>query len=165
MNKNKWDIHLVALYTTLIDLSDNELIKLVEMRNSLTHKYLVLHDMVDVKSLTYPYSNNETTLQHPEYHIDIHEFYQYTIHAMRQLKTVLYALSFFVAEKEKRKEKEAKGKIGKLEWTHNWDVDDEVTKTANDLENELIRIYSDALDSFLENLDTLDKEKTRYNNI
>lgn len=159
MDKNNWDIHLVALYTILIDLSKNELTKLVNMRNSLVHKYLVLHDIIDVESLTYPYSNDETLLQNPEYHIDIHEFYQYTIHAIRQLKTVLYALSFFIAKKEKAKEKEANGKIGKLEWTHNWDVDDELTKAANNLENDLKNIYSNALDSFLENLDIPDNEK------
>ena len=159
MDQNEWDIHLVALYTTVSDLEKNELSKLANLRNYLVHRYLVIHDVVDVNSLTYPYSNNKIALQNPEYHIDIHVFYNHTINALRQLKTVLYALSFFISKKEKEKATRIQGKIGKLEWTHNWDENDEMTKMAAEFERELKEISLDLFESVLKELEEINKEQ------
>jgi tetratricopeptide (TPR) repeat protein len=155
MCDNNWDIHLVALYTILRDLEKNELSDLVKMRNSLVHRYLILHDIINVESLTYPYGNNENIMIN---HVEIHEFYRCTIHSMRQLKTVLYALSFFVTKKEKNRMKESKGIIPNLEWTHNWDNNDELTKIANDFEKELKNHSSKLFESIIDILDEIDKE-------
>lgn len=157
MDKNNWDINLVALYTTASDLLKNELRMLANLRNYLVHRNLILHDIVDVNSLTYPYSNSETGLRNPEYHMDVHVFFQYTINALRQIKSALFALTFFISNKEKQKEKLVTGKIGKLEWAHNWDKNDCKTKAATNLANKLMTCHDKALEDILKELDSMNK--------
>jgi hypothetical protein len=70
-------------------------------------------------------------LEHKEYHRDINEFFNLTIRALRNIRNALFSLAFFVSQKEKSKGKEAEGKIGELQWTHDWEKDDELTKLAD----------------------------------
>ena len=54
--------------------------------------------------------------------------------------------------------KESKGIIPNLEWTHNWDNNDELTKIANDFEKELKNHSSKLFESIIDILDEIDKE-------
>ncbi len=90
---------MVALYTTVTDLEKEELSILPNIRNYIMYRYFVLHDIIDVNKLVYPYNDPKISLHNPQYHSDIDEFYKYTIHALRQLKGVLYSVSFFIAKK------------------------------------------------------------------
>ena len=137
LEKNKWQTDLVALDSIRKDLEKQEFRKLRLVRDYLVHRYFVLHDIVDVENLTYPYDSSETPLEHKEYHMDINEFFNLTIRALRNIRNVLFSLSFFVSQKEKSKEKEVEGKIGELHWTHDWEKDDELTKLADKYAEEL----------------------------
>ena len=107
-----------------------------------THGYFVLHDIVDVENLTYPFDSSETPLEHKEYHMDINEFFNLTIRTLRNIRNVLFSLAFFVSQKEKSKEKEVDGKIGEIPWTHDWEKDDELTKLAEEYAEELEKYFN-----------------------
>ncbi len=81
LEKNKWQIDLVALDSIRKNLEKKEFKRLVEIRNYLVHRNFVLHSIVDVEKLTYPYdlSETKTLLEHKEYHMDINEFFNLTI--------------------------------------------------------------------------------------
>lgn len=144
LKKNKWQIDLVALDSIRKDLEQKEFKRLVEIRNYLVHRNFVLHSIVDVEKLTYPYDLSETKipLEHQEYHMDINEFFKLTIQALQNIRNALFSLTFFISQKEKSKEKEIGGQIGEINWTHNWEKDDELTKLANNFSDELKESYS-----------------------
>lgn len=74
--------------------------------------------------------------------MDINEFFKLTIQALLNIRNALFSLTFFISQKEKSKEKEIGGQIGELNWTHNWEKDDELTKLANNFSDELKESYS-----------------------
>jgi tetratricopeptide (TPR) repeat protein len=137
LEKNEWQTDLVALDSIRKDLEKQEFKRLRLVRDYLVHRYFVLHDVVNVENLTYPYDSSETPLEHKEYHMDINEFFNLTIRALRNIRNVLFSLAFFVSQKEKSKEKEVEGKIRELHWTHDWEKDDELTKLADKYAEEL----------------------------
>lgn len=159
LEKNNWDINLVALYTTVTDLEKEELSILPNIRNYIVHRYFVLHDIIDVNKLVYPYSNPQISLHNSQYHLDIHMFYKLTIHALRQLKGILYSVSFFIAKKEKEKADHIEGQIGKMEWVHNWNENDELTQAAKELENKLIDAYDKTEKELLKAIDDIYKNE------
>ena len=153
LGKNKWQTDLVALDSIRKDLEKQEFKRLVEIRNCLVHRYFVLHDIVDVENLTYPYDSSKTPLEHKEYHMDIDEFFNLTIRGLRNIRNVLFSLAFFVSQKEKSKEKEVDGKIGELHWTHDWEKDDELTKLADEYAKELEKYFKQMEKRLLKHLD------------
>ena len=142
LEKNEWQTDLVALDSIRKDLEKQEFKRLRLVRDYLVHRYFVLHDIVDVENLTYPYDSSETPLEHKEYHMDINEFFNLTIRTLRNIRNVLFSLAFFVSQKEKSKEKEVGGKIGEIPWTHDWEKDDELTKLADEYVEELEKSLS-----------------------
>ena len=142
LEKNEWKTDLVALDSIRKDLEKQEFKRLVEIRNCIVHRYFVLHDIIDVENLTYPYNSSETALEHKEYHMDINEFFNLTIRALRNIRNALFSLAFFISQKEKAKEKEIDGKIGELHWTRDWEKDDELTKLADNYAEELKGCFS-----------------------
>ena len=142
LEKNEWQTDLVALDSIRKDLEKQEFERLRLVRDYLVHRYFVLQDIVDVGNLTYPYDSSETPLEHKEYHMDINEFFNLTIRALRNIRNVLFSLAFFVSQKEKSKEKEVDGKIGEIPWTHDWEKDDELTKFADEYAEELKKSLS-----------------------
>jgi tetratricopeptide (TPR) repeat protein len=142
LEKNEWQTDLVALDSIRKDLGKQEFKRIRLVRDYLVHRYFVLHGIVDVENLTYPYDSSETPLEHKEYHMDINEFFNLTIRTLRNIRNVLFSLAFFVSQKEKSKEKEVDGKIGEIPWTHDWEKDDELTKLADEYAKELKRSLS-----------------------
>lgn len=142
LEKNEWQTDLVALDSIRKDLEKQEFKRLRLVRDYLVHRYFVLHDIVDVENLTYPFDSSETPLEHKEYHMDINEFFNLTIRTLRNIRNVLFSLAFFVSQKEKSKEKEVDGKIGEIPWTHDWEKDDELTKLADEYKEELEKSLS-----------------------
>ena len=142
LEKNEWQTDLVALDSIRKDLEKQEFKRLRLVRDYLVHRYFVLHDIVDVENLTYPFDSSETPLEHKEYHMDINEFFNLTIRTLRNIRNVLFSLAFFVSQKEKSKEKEVDGKIGEIPWTHDWEKDDELTKLADEYAEELEKSLS-----------------------
>ena len=137
LKKNDWQTDLVALDSIRKDLEKQEFERWRLVRDYIVHRHFVLHNIVDVENLTYPYDSSETPLEHKEYHMDIDEFFNITIQALQNIRNVLFSLAFFVSQKEKSKKKEIDGKIGELHWTHNWEKDDELTKLADKYAEEL----------------------------
>ena len=118
LEKNKWQIDLVALDSIRKSLEKQEYKKLVEIRRYITHRYFVLHDIINIENLTYPYDSSNTHLENKEYHLDINEFFNLTIKVLQNVRNILFSLAFFISQKEKSKEKQVEGKIGKLYWTY-----------------------------------------------
>ncbi len=137
LKNNECQMDLVALDSIRKDLEKQEFKRWRLVRDYLVHRCFVLHNMVDVENLTYPYDSSETPLEHKEYHMDIDEFFNITIQALQNIRNVLFSLAFFVSKKEKSKKMEIDGKIGELYWTHDWEKDDELTKLADKYAEEL----------------------------
>jgi len=164
LEKNEWQTDLVALDSIRKDLEKQEFKRLVKIRNCIVHRYFVLHDIIDVENLTYPYDSSETPLEHKKYHMDINEFFNLTIRALRNIRNVLFSLAFFVSQKEKSKEKEIDGKMGELHWTHDWEKDDELTKLADKYAEELKGSFNQMEKRLLKLLeDDAIKEKSKIN--
>lgn len=142
LEKNEWQTDLVALDSIRKDLEKQEFKRLRLVRDYLVHRYFVLHDIVDVENLTYPFDSSETPLEHKEYHMDINEFFNLTIRTLRNIRNVLFSLAFFVSQKEKSKEKEVDGKIGEIPWTYDWEKDDELTKLTDEYAEELEKYFN-----------------------
>lgn len=144
LEKNDWSIDLVALDSIRQDLEKKEFKKLAEIRNYIVHRYFVLHSIVDVEKLTYPYdiSETETPLEHKDYHMDINEFFNLTIKALRNIRNALFSLTFFISQKEKSKEKEFSGEIGEINWVPDWEKDGEITKLVDEFSEELKESYN-----------------------
>ena len=69
--------------------------------------------------------------------MDVHEFFNLTILAMRNVRNLIFSLSFFVEEKEKAKVKNSNEIIPTIEWEINWDSNPELKKIADDFAQEL----------------------------
>lgn len=108
LKKNNWNTNLVALYSIKNEIEGKEeFTKVKDIRNFITHRYFVLHDLGHgIKS---------------DNHINIQEFFKSTLYMLLQIKNILFSLTFFISEKESRKKEiaEKNGKIVlKLEWIH-----------------------------------------------
>ena len=135
LKKNKWNINLVALYTIKKEIEGKEkFTKIKEIRNFIAHRYFVLHDLGGVEKLNY--------------HMDVQEFFKSTLYMLLQIKNILFSLTFFISEKESPK-KEIAEKNGEiiptLEFEHDWENDDEITKIAEEMTKEL----NEATDKFM----------------
>lgn len=160
LEKNSWNCHLVAMDSIRKDMDgisskENKFKKMVDIRNYLTHRYFNLHDIVDATKIAYPYGSEKTQIKNPEYHMDVHEFFKLTIFAMRNVRNLLFALSFFVEEKEKAKVKDPNEIIPTMEWEIDWDNNPELKKIADDMAEELKKAHRKFRDNIL---DALKKE-------
>lgn len=111
VEESKWNRNIVAMDSLRQDLEKKKLRKMVDARNYIVHRYFILHDIVKVKDLTYPFDPNNTQIDNKEYHMDIHEFFNLTIQALRNVREVLFSLSFYISEKESEKREELGGDI------------------------------------------------------
>ncbi|MGB8220523.1 MAG: LA2681 family HEPN domain-containing protein [Methanoregula sp.] len=157
LEKNSWNRHLVAMDSIRKDIygissQDNKFKKMVDIRNYLTHRYFNLHDIIDATKITYPYGSEKTQIKNPEYHMDVHEFFKLTIVAMRNVRNLLFALSFFVEEKEKAKIKDPNEIIPTMEWEINWDNHPELKKIADDMAEEIKKAQRKLCDDVLDAL-------------
>jgi len=157
MEKNSWNCHLVAMDSIRRDLdgrssADNKFKKMADIRNYVTHRYFNLHDIVDSKNITYPYDPENTKIRNPEYHMNIHDFFNLTINAMQTVRNLLFSLSFFVSEKEKEKSKDISGIIPTMEWTIDWDKNPELKKIADDMAEEIKKAQRKLCDDVLDAL-------------
>lgn len=76
---------------------------MVDARNYIVHRYFVLHDIVKVKDLAYPFDPGDTKITTNDYHMDVHEFFNLTIQALQNARDMLFTLSFYILEKELEK--------------------------------------------------------------
>jgi hypothetical protein len=73
LKKNNWNINLVALNTIKNEIEGKEnFTKIKDIRNSIAHRYFVLHDIIHVETSNYS--------------MDIQEFFKSTIHMLLQIK-------------------------------------------------------------------------------
>jgi tetratricopeptide (TPR) repeat protein len=154
LEKNCWNRHLVAMDSIRRDLEgrsskDNKYKKMADVRNYLVHRYFNLHDIIDSKNLTYPYDPKNTPIRNPEYHMDIHEFFNLTLKAMRSARNLLFSLSFFVFEKETEKVKDSDKIIPTIEWTIDWEKNPELKKIADDAAEQINEVYQKYLEEIL----------------
>lgn len=137
MEKEEYNKNIVALFSIKKEIEKEEFTKIKEIRNLIAHRYFILHDIGGV--------------DHSNYHMDIQDFFKSTLYMLLQIKNILFSLSFFITEKEnhKREIAEKEGEIIlPLEWVHDWEKDDEITKIAKKLENEL----GEATDEFISDI-------------
>lgn len=138
LKKNNWNVNLVALYSIKNEIEANkEFTTIKDIRNSIIHRYFVLHDLIKVEKSSY--------------NMDIQDFFHSTLYMLLQIKNILFSLSFFILEKERLK-KESAEKYGEIiptvEWEHDWEKDDEITKIAKETEKKL----NEATDKFFESI-------------
>lgn len=119
--KNDYQIDLVAMDSIRKDLEKGEFNRLLNIRHYLVHRYFVLHDIIDVKKLTYPYDQHNELLEDLQYHEDINQFYKLSKKALRLVRNMLFSLYFFVNQKERKKKDGTNGFIPEMPWSSNWD--------------------------------------------
>jgi len=124
LEKNNYQIDLVAMNSIRIDLEKGEFKNIRIIRDLLVHRYYILHDIVDYKLLTYPYDPNNKPLDDLQYHNDIENFYRITKKTLRLMKNMLFSLSFFVQYKENRKKSAISGPIVELSWSYTSNEDE-----------------------------------------
>jgi tetratricopeptide (TPR) repeat protein len=118
LEKNNYQSDLVAMDTIRKDFEKGEFKNLRMIRDFLEHRYFILHDIVDPKTLTYPYDPKEEPLDDLEYHDDISHFYRITKKSLRLMRNLLFSLSFFVHYKEDQKISKIKGPVIEMYWSH-----------------------------------------------
>ncbi|MDD5239912.1 MAG: LA2681 family HEPN domain-containing protein [Candidatus Nanoarchaeia archaeon] len=111
LKRNNWQKDLVAIDSIRYDLEKSEYKKLVDIRNYIVHRYFMLHDIIKVKNLTYPYDSKGTPIEKKEYHMDIQEFFKMTILLLQYARNTIFSLGFFVSQKENEKARIVKGII------------------------------------------------------
>jgi len=161
VEKSKWNRNIVAMDSIRRDLEKKELKKMVESRNYIVHRYFVLHDLVNVKDLAYPFDPDNTKITNNDYHMDIHEFFNLTIQALRNVHDVLFALSFYVLEKELRKKEELGGDLPSLDWTVDFDQNPELAKIADELESEIAEAMNRCLEDIIQSLMSEKREQNQ----
>ena len=98
--------HLYGLYDISLDLAPRGYLeKLRHIRNSLTHRYLVLHTE-DSQWLT--------NADGMEYHLGYREFLEYTIKLMQLVRSAVIYLIAFIDQEEQDKQQEENGLIGSM---------------------------------------------------
>lgn len=116
-NEN-YQIDLVALNSIRKDLQKGEFNRILKIRHYLVHRYFVLHDIIDVKNLTYPYDENNEPLIDLHHHEDVTEFYNLNKKALRLVRNMLFSLYFFVNQEEQKK-MNTTSKVMPLNWNYN----------------------------------------------
>lgn len=116
-NEN-YQIDLIAMNSIRKDLENGEFKNMLKIRNFIVHRYFVLHDIVDVKKITYPYNQNNELLEDLDYHKNINEFYMCSKKALRLGRNLLFSLYFFVNKEEQQKR--GGTNIMPLFWSHDW---------------------------------------------
>jgi tetratricopeptide (TPR) repeat protein len=164
VENDNWNHNIVAMDSIRRDLEKKELRKMVDVRNYIVHRYFVLHDIVNIKDLTYPYDPNNTQIDNPDYHMDIHEFFNLTIRALRNVRDMLFSLSFYISENESKKEEELGGIIPSLDWTASFDQDPELTKIARELEGEIVGSMKQCPDDITQSLMSETEYRTHESN-
>jgi tetratricopeptide (TPR) repeat protein len=164
VKNNNWNRNTVAMDSIRRDLEKKELRKMVDVRNCIVHRYFILHDIVSVKDLTYPYDLNNTQIDNPDYHMDIHEFFNLTIRALRNVRDMLFSLSFYISEKESKKEEELGGNIPSLDWTVDFDQNPELAKIAHKLECEIVEAMKQCLEDIIQSLMSETEDRTDESN-
>ena len=93
--------------------------------------------------------------------MDIHEFFNLTLKAMRSVRNLLFSLSFFVFEKETEKVKDSDKIIPTMEWTIDWDKNPELKKIADDAAEQINEAYQkyfeEIFDLLKKNYNKMDK--------
>jgi len=98
--------HLYGLYDISRDLdSGGYFARLRDIRNYLTHRYLVLH----VEKLHWL-----TSADGPEYHLGYHELLDHTIELMRLVRSAVIYLIAFIDQEERGKRQNAEGFIAPM---------------------------------------------------
>lgn len=118
VEKEHYQIDLVALNSIRRDLQKGDFDNMINIRNYLVHRYFVLHDIIDVENLTYPYDENNEPLEDLHQHEDIIEFYNQTKKALRLVRNMLFSLYFFVNQEEQKKMSDT-SKVMPLNWNYN----------------------------------------------
>ena len=113
-----YQIDLVALNSIRKDLQKGEFNRILKIRHYLVHRYFVLHDIIDVKNLTYPYDENNEPLIDLHHHEDVTEFYNLNKKALRLVRNMLFSLYFFVNQEEQKK-MNTTSKVMPLNWNYN----------------------------------------------
>jgi len=113
--------HLVAIESIRRELerkcsSNNELKKMVDIRNYIAHRNFILHDIIKLDDMAYPYDPNNTPIQNPEYHMNVDEFFNLTIKAMRSIRNIIFSLSFYIQYKENTKIEGTNEYIPTMKW-------------------------------------------------
>lgn len=153
VEQNNFEPNLVAIDSVQRDLTYNELSILIELRNYIIHRYLILHDIINVDELTYPYDRSNTPVENKMYHMDIDEFFTLTLLAFKNVRNVLFSLSFFIMNKEKQKKQNFKGVIPTRNWTIDFDKHPELKKVADDLAKTIIDEQDKLKDSVIKALE------------
>jgi tetratricopeptide (TPR) repeat protein len=113
-----YQIDLVALNSIRKDLQNGEFRRMLNIRNYLVHRHFVLHDIIDVENLTYPYDENDESLEDLHYHEDVTEFYNLNKKALRLVRNMIFSLYFFVNQEEQKKMNNT-SKVMPLYWNYN----------------------------------------------
>jgi len=98
---NNWQIDLMALEGIKRELEKEDFKRLLEIRHYLVHRYFVLHDPVFYKQTEKDDDDSCKTITNNRYHMDVDEFFNMTILAIKIIRNALFSLSFFVFEKER----------------------------------------------------------------
>lgn len=162
VKSNGYEQNIVAIDSIRRDLTKNELKKLVEIRNYIVHRYFILHDIVDVDNLTYPYDLKNTPIENKMYHMDVNEFFNLTLQAFKIIRNILFSLSFFIMEKENKKKQDNNGAIPSINWTIDFDENPELKEIADNLANELKKAREQLIKDILKVYDTELKDR-KYN--
>jgi hypothetical protein len=106
------NIHLYGLYDIARDLSrDSYLLPLKQLRNNLTHSYLVLHVFED--------GEWHSTSDGPQYHIGYRELLDQTLRLMSIVRAAVIYLVAFIEQEERKRAISLKGAVAELGgWTH-----------------------------------------------
>ena len=123
VEKEDYQIDLVALNSIRKDLQKGEFNRMLKIRHYLVHRYFVLHDIIDVENLTYPYDENDEPLEDLHHHEDVTEFYNLNKKALRLVRNMLFSLYFYVNQEERKKMNNT-SKVMPLYWNYNWGDND-----------------------------------------
>jgi len=130
--KNKdYNKNLVALYSIKKEIEKKKFTKIKEIRNLISHRYLLLCDIGCIENSTY--------------HMDIKEFFETTLYMFLQIKNILFSTASFVSEKENRKKENAEKNgeiIPTLEFEHDLENDEIANETAQKLIEEIDKLES-----------------------
>ena len=119
LENEHYQIDLVALNSIREDLQKGEFNRMLKIRHYLVHRYFVLHDIIDVNNLTYPYDENNEPLEDIHHHEDVTKFFNLNKKALRLVRNMLFSLYFFVNQDEQKKMNNT-SKVMPLYWNYNW---------------------------------------------
>ena len=134
--------------------------KMVESRNYIVHRYFALTTSLMLK-ICISLDPDNTKITNNDYHMDIHEFFNLTIQALRNVHDVLFTLSFYVLEKESRKKEELGGDLPSLDWTVDFDQNPELAKIADELESEIAEAMNRCLEDIILSLMSEKREQNQ----